>query len=122
MPTQKKRGLIFNILIKEEDEVFIAHCLELDIVATADSTGQAQKDIIALVCAQVDYAFSNNNLENLYHPAPPEVWKEFFACKEQWEKRYKLENVFKGKRSTHERFVPAWIIAQTCQTLSACHV
>lgn len=123
MPSQEKRGMIFNILIKEEEDIFVAHCLELDIVATADSVKEAQKDIIALVCAQVDYAFTNNNLDHLYHPAPPEVWKEFFECKERWEKTYRLENVFKKKRpSRKEVFVPPWIIANTCQTERACHV
>jgi len=73
-------GMIFNILIKEDDGMFVAHCLELDIVATAESVEQAQKDIIALICAQVDYAFSNDNLENLYCPAPAEVWQEFWSA------------------------------------------
>jgi hypothetical protein len=121
MFTDDKGGMIFNILIKEDEDMFIAHCLELDIVATADSVKQAQKDIIALVCAQVDFAFSNNNLDNLYHPAPVEIWKEFFACKEQVEKRYKLDAVFE-KDSSKEVFVPPWIIAKTCQAQRPRHV
>ena len=121
MIAKEDNGMIFNILIKEEDNLFIAHCLELDIVATAKSFEEARKDIIALVCAQVDYAFSNDNLENLYHPAPKELWKEFFACKKSLEKRYKLDSFFKKDRS-QESFVPPWIIANTCQMEKACHV
>lgn len=121
MSNHDQGAMIFSILVKEEDDLFIAHCLELDIVATADSIGQAQKEIIALICAQVDYAFSNDNLDNLYHPAPPEVWEEFFACKERIEKRYKLDAVFK-KDAAREVFVPPWIIANTCQAERTCHV
>jgi hypothetical protein len=40
---------------------------------------QTQKDIVALICAQIDYAFSNDNLDNLYHPAPKQVWEAFYA-------------------------------------------
>ncbi len=121
MSADKENAMIFNILIKEEDGLFIAHCLELDIVATASNVDQAQKDIIALVCTQVDYAFSNDNLDNLYHPAPKEIWKEFFECKERRQKRYKLDAAFETN-SPHKVFVPPWIIAQTCQTQRSRHV
>lgn len=114
-------SLIFNILIKKEDDLFIAHCLELDIVATADSPERAQKDLVALICTQIDYAFSNDNLKYLYHPAPPEVWKEFFDCKEASEKRYKIDPAFK-RDTTGDVFVPPWLIAKTCLAQSACHV
>ena len=85
--TRKSKDISFtvNILIKKEKGLFVAHCLELDIVATGKTPTEAQKEIISLVCTQVDYAFSNNNLDHLYHPAPPRVWAEFFSCKEQLE-------------------------------------
>ncbi len=120
MVEKEGSSMIFNILIKEEDELFVAHCLELDIVATAKSLKEVGKDIIPLVCAQVDYAFINDNLENLYHPAPKEVWKQFFACKKRFEKRYRLEPSFK-KDISQEVFVPPWIIANTCQMEKASH-
>ena len=72
-------GMTFNILFKEEDTC-IAHCLELDIVATSRTIECVEADIMSLITAQIEYAFENNNLENLYHPAPPEVWKEYFSC------------------------------------------
>jgi hypothetical protein len=51
----------------------------MDIVATAESFKQVKKDIIDLIKAQIDYAFSHDNLEHLFHPAPKEVWEEFWA-------------------------------------------
>ena len=78
------KSFIFNILIKKENELFIAHCLELDIVSAERSKEKAEKELVDLICAQLDYAFSNDNLENLYHPAPQKVWEEFFACKKKW--------------------------------------
>ena len=75
---RKTISMVFNILAKKEGESWIAHCLELDIVATAQSLETVKGEMKDLILAQVDYAFSNDNLENLYRPAPAEVWKAFF--------------------------------------------
>lgn len=117
----KGLAMTFNVLIRTEDKICIAHCLELDIVTTADTEDQAQKDIISLISAQVDYAFSNDNLENLYHPAPPEIWDEFFSCKEQTKERHKTESLFK-KDQPSRNIIPPWIITNTCKVSKLCHV
>ncbi|MEW6263188.1 MAG: hypothetical protein AB1641_08935 [Thermodesulfobacteriota bacterium] len=70
--------MIFNVLLKRESDLFVAHYLELDIVATAPTAQEAESDVIDLICAQVGYAFAHENLEHLYHPAPAEAWREFF--------------------------------------------
>ena len=110
-----------NILIKEEKDFVSAHCLELDIVATGKSIPEVEQEIISLICAQIDYAFANDNFEYLYHPAPPEVWKDFFSCTEQIENRYKLESEFQKKQKT-QYLLPPWLIVKTCQSLSTYHV
>jgi hypothetical protein len=121
MKMNQETAMTFNVLIKEEEGMFIAHCLELDLVTTSTSLDQVQTDILDVIGAQVDYAFTNNNLEYLYHPAPQEVWKEFFECQEKWEKRYKIAPLFKEETAT-DIFVPTWIIAHTCKRTSHCHV
>lgn len=118
-PNKGVLAITVNVLIKKEDDIFIAHCLELDIVATANTAVQIEKDIISLIDAQISYAFSNNNLDNLYHPAPPETWKAFFACKEKIEKRHKVTHPKKDKPS--QRVIPPWIITNTCLIPEACH-
>ena len=121
MLSSEENGMIFNILITFEEDLCIAHCLELDIVATGRTINQTQKDIIALICAQVDYAFSNDNLENLYHPAPKDVWRIFYTCKEQMSKRHKVDATF-AEGNGGKSFVPPWIIANTCQKPLFCNV
>jgi hypothetical protein len=102
----------FHVLIKKEDDLFIAHCLELDIVTTANAIDQVKRDIVDLIVAQVDYAFSNDNLDNLYHPAPPEVWEDFFDCRNQ------VEEISRPIKSSFKRkppcFVPSQITTSTC--------
>lgn len=107
-------SMVFNLLIKKEKGLFVAHCLELDIVSTSTDFDQVKKEIIDLVMAQVDYAFSNDNLNYLYHPAPEKVWAEFYACKDQIEEKVKIKSSFK---KPVKRFVPPWIIARMCSSL-----
>lgn len=113
MESQTVKSMTFNILAKKEGGEWVAHCLELDIVATAKNIETLKKDIVSLIAAQVDYAFSHDNLDNLYHPAPPDVWKMFFECKSQVEEKIKLESKFQKDRPL-KTFVPPWIIAKTC--------
>lgn len=110
-----------NILIKKEDGLYVAHCLELDIVAVAETPDQVQQEIISLICVQIDYAFTNNNISNLYHPAPQKIWRDFFACKEQMERKYKIEPSF-TKNQTSSNILPPWLIAKTCQMNHMCYV
>lgn len=114
-------AVAFSILIKQTKEYgFVAHCLELDLVATADTLDAAKADILDVIMAQIHYAFTNDNLEYLYHSAPPEVWREFYDCREQETERYQVPSSEAGEKT--ERFVPPWIIANTCRSSGDRHV
>ena len=114
-------AVTFSILIKKTEEYgFVAHCLELDLVATADSMEAVKADIFDVIVTQVHHAFANDNLEYLYHPAPPEVWKEFYECGEQQIEYRAISRDSEDEKL--EKFVPPWIIANTCQSIAPCHV
>jgi hypothetical protein len=98
----------------------MAHCLELDIVTTGETQSQVKQDMVDLISSQIDYAFSNDNLAHLYHPAPLDVWKEFYECEGTSAKRYTLKGTLKGK-SRPESFVPPWI-AEACLIAPSRHV
>ena len=72
-----KPKLHFDVIITQEEDGWLAHCLQLDIVATAKTLEKVRTDIIDLIVAQVSYAFEHNNIDNLFFPAPPEVWRKF---------------------------------------------
>lgn len=55
----------YAIRVSKEDGLFVAHCLDLDIVAVADCADQARRECAELIRAQVDYAVANDNLHNL---------------------------------------------------------
>ena len=69
--------LTFNVLVKREGSQWSAHCLELDIVAAADTQEQALIDLRDLIVAQWEFALENDNLHNFFHPAPIECWNEY---------------------------------------------
>ncbi len=114
-------SMTFSILARQKEGIWIGHCLELDIVATAESLDQLKNDMLDLIVAQVDYAFSNNNLDYLYHPAPKEVWEEFYKCKKIIEDKIDFESQSQKGRD-FKTFVPPWIIAKTCLVEDSCIV
>jgi hypothetical protein len=56
---------------------WIAHCLELDLVAEGTSAAEALRDVMDLAAIQVDAAIDAGDLESIFRPAPPEVWAMF---------------------------------------------
>jgi hypothetical protein len=78
----------FKVLIKREPDAWVARCLELGLVTVAETAEQAESDMIDVITAHVRYAIENDNEEHLFHPAPPAVWREFFACAEREEQCY----------------------------------
>ncbi len=110
----RSASMVFNIFIKKDDDVFVAHCMELDIVATGQSIDEATEDLIGLIIAQLQYAFSNDNLDHLYRPAPPEVWREFYLCREALEER-EIKLPLPTKGDSRQGFIPPWIIAKMCK-------
>ena len=119
MEKSDKWVIAVNIFQKIEDDLHIAHCLELDIVATGATKEEADKNIKDLIAAQVDYSFSNGNLEHLYHPAPPEVWKEFLATERETEDLYKIESKVPHRPPD---IPPPWILAKMREAESLDHV
>jgi len=73
----------FRILIKKEDDLWVAHCLELDLVANAPSQEQVQEEIANVIIAQVRYCLVHDNMDCLFRRAPEDVWEEYNACSQQ---------------------------------------
>ena len=114
-------SMVFNILIKKEDEMFVAHCMELDIIATGQSIDKASGDLIDLIIAQLKYAFINDNLDHLYRPAPPEIWRQFYMCRHSLgEKEITLS--LPSEEASPRNFTPPWIIAKMCEAQAERHV
>jgi hypothetical protein len=81
----------FRVLLFKKDDVYVAHCLELDIVATSSDIEDVKADISSLIETQVAYATENCNMENLFHFAPQEIWNAYYECEKNAEKLHNKE-------------------------------
>ena len=72
-----KADIRLDILIKREEDYYLAHCLQFDLVATDDTLEGAKQAILDLCLAHIQFSAENDNLEYLFSPAPQEVWAEY---------------------------------------------
>jgi hypothetical protein len=77
----RDRTLVLHVLVTPTDDAFEAHCLEMDIVTESSTGNQAFEDCCDLIAAQYRCARDENNLENLFFPAPAEYWKRLGSAK-----------------------------------------
>ena len=91
-----KVKLHLDVLLTKEETLYVAHGLQLDLVATGETLEEAKRDLLDVVEVQINYAFQHDNLEHLFRPAPGEVWKKFFELKSKREaevfEQYLMEN------------------------------
>lgn len=78
--------LHLNVLVgRNEDGIFTAHCLELDIVAGGDTPELAFEELKNLIDVQIRTCIENDDLENLFFPAPKEYWNILARIKAETE-------------------------------------
>ena len=75
----KKAGDVrLDILIKKEADHFSAHCLQFDLVTTADTLDEVKKAILEVCSAHIRFSYQHDNAEYLFSPAPKEIWTEYY--------------------------------------------
>jgi hypothetical protein len=70
---------LLHYLLSETKGKHIAHCLDLDLVATADNRKNAAKKLDRLVKATIELALATQQFANLVTRAPQNFWNEFAA-------------------------------------------
>lgn len=118
---KKNWSFEFRILVKRQDDLWVAHCLELDLVAAAPTEEQAQQEMADIILEQVRYCIANDNMDHLFRSAPAEVWEEYRACEKQ---RKPVNRVIKAppKGTFAEDYPPISFVASACRSpLDVCH-
>ena len=80
-PSRDGLSLSLRLVIYQEGGFWIAHCLELDIVAEGQSRKEAMTNLKSLCGLQIETAIEENEVESVFRPAPSEFWKLFFSGK-----------------------------------------
>lgn len=70
-------------LVYQEADWWIAHCLEMDIVAEGMTPREAMRSLDDLCGLQVKVALAEGGLESVFRPAPPDVWAMFCRGRER---------------------------------------
>lgn len=70
----KEPSLTIHVLLYKEDDEWVGHCLEMDLVTCGSSSNEVEKDIIDLIVSHVNFAVENDNLKNVFKPAPDKYW------------------------------------------------
>jgi hypothetical protein len=68
---------LVHYLISRSDSRHVAHCLDLDVVATGASQEAAVEKLDDLVKAHIEVALATGQLENLSTKAPNSYWRQF---------------------------------------------
>ena len=75
-------GINLSAIVYREDGAWLAHCLELDIVSEGTDASEAIRSLISLCDLQITVALEEGDIESIFRPAPPEIWKLFAIGKE----------------------------------------
>jgi hypothetical protein len=80
-----------HYLFIEKTDRTVAHCLELDLVAVAPDTDEAENRLNAIVSAQLIRAYTSGNFGALFFHAPDELWEAMKRADKLPKKFLKLE-------------------------------
>ncbi len=70
------RGVVYR-----EGQWWIAHCLEMDVVAEGDSPFEAISSAMELCDAKIEVSIDDGDFRAIYHPAPTEIWELYARAK-----------------------------------------
>ena len=122
----KETKMSFNVLVRKEGELFCFYCLELDIVTAAKTMDEGMEELFSMVVNQIEFAFVNDNLENLYKPAPKEFWEDFYSNNSHRKAQLKIVrrpvSQYLKKTSGQHIGMPNIIETQTSCMDKACYV
>src|SRR5580704_12791727 len=76
-----KIRLDLRFIIYREEDVWLAHCLELDIVAEGTSASEAMSDALRLCALQIEFAMEHGDIKSVFRAAPPEFWAMYSRSK-----------------------------------------
>lgn len=68
------------VIYKEEDD-YVAHCLEMDILGTGETPEVAVEEMKKLVEAQIFYCIDKHIEDTLINPAPQEYWRRLLHAR-----------------------------------------
>ncbi len=82
-----------NVIYYKEGRVVVAHCLELDLMGEGSNETKAFRQLISTIVAHLEFAMENGLGDQLYRPAPEEIWKKMASAKFRGRTRYRIKGL-----------------------------
>ena len=73
-----KLNIALRMVVYPQGEWWIAHCLEMDIVAEGTTSKEAMQSLVDLCRFQIEVAMKEGDLDSVFRAAPSSVWRMFF--------------------------------------------
>lgn len=69
-----------HILVVHDKEkgIYLAHCLDMDIVSQGTTSAEAVSSLKELIVTQIEYCLENEMLDTLFRQAPKGYWDMFY--------------------------------------------
>lgn len=93
--TKESVNIYVHVLIYREEELYLAHCLEFDVVAEGYTEKEAKKYIEMAIVDHVVFCIGKGNIDKIMNPAPGEYWNSFFFESKAKEKPFKFPKDYK---------------------------
>lgn len=72
------KNLHILVIDDKDKKVFLAHCLDMDIVTQGKTASDSIVELKELVVTQIEYCLENDMLDSLFRPAPKEYWDTYY--------------------------------------------
>ncbi len=77
MDVDLEKGLYISVLAFQDNNVWVAHALEMDLVGTGNSPEEAIQTLQECVLAQVEFAMEQDDPSLIFFDPDPELWSIF---------------------------------------------
>jgi hypothetical protein len=75
------KQITFNILLEKNQDIFVAHCLEMGLVATSLDKMDVVSKMTKMIQRQWSFAERHNRLSDVFRPVSNEMWRKFLMTK-----------------------------------------
>lgn len=72
------KNLHILVVHDKSKNIFIAHCLDMDIASQGKTQQEAVSELKKLIYTQIEYCVENDILDTLFRPAPKEYWDIYY--------------------------------------------
>lgn len=73
----KEMAFNFTVFVEKMEGCYIAHCLEMGLVAVHSDQDELFTIMKKLIVRQLVFALENDNPADIWHSAPSDVWSRF---------------------------------------------